>query len=153
LIVAVPEADASVRQIRLEHDSSAAHGVPAHVTLLFPFADGDAVDEQALLDLFAGYPAFDFTLDRVERWDDGIVWLHPEPSQPFEELTAAICQRWPDYPPYEGTVRTIVPHVTVSERPIELELDLPIRSRAAAVSLIEEATDATWSTRRVFPLG
>jgi hypothetical protein len=153
LIVVVPEAEASVDQIRLRHVASAAQGVPAHITLLSPFADAEDLDEQALSDLFAGLPAFDFVLDRVEQWKDGIVWLHPEPSEPFEQLTEAIWQRWPDCPPYEGTVETIIPHLTLSERPIQVELDLPIRSRADTVSLIEQSSDGTWSTSRLFPLG
>jgi 2'-5' RNA ligase len=152
LIVVVPEADAYVRDIRLQHDSSAVLGVPAHITLLYPFAGSDEVDEQALGELLAGHTAFEFVLDRIERWNDGIVWLHPEPSQPFAELTAAIWRRWPDYPPYAGTIERVIPHLTVSERPIQLELDLPIRSRADTVSLIEQASDGTWSTRRLFPL-
>jgi 2'-5' RNA ligase superfamily len=152
LIVVVPEAEASVRKIRLQHVASAAQGVPAHITLLSPFADAHDVDEQTLSDLFAAVPAFDFVLDRIEQWEGGIVWLLPEPSQPFEELTVAICQRWPDYPPYEGTVKTVIPHLTLSERPIQVKLDLPIRSRADTVSLIEQGTDGIWSTRRRFRL-
>jgi 2'-5' RNA ligase len=152
LVVVVPEADAPVRNIRLRHDSSAARGVPAHITLLFPFAPSTEIDEEALAHLFAGHSVFDFNLDRVEYWDDGIVWLHPEPSEPFENLTTAIWERWPDWPPYEGAHKKIVPHLTVSEEPIHVELELPIHSRADAVSLIEEAPDGTWSTRRVFPL-
>jgi 2'-5' RNA ligase superfamily len=152
LIVVVPEAEASVRKIRLQHVASAAQGVPAHITLLSPFADANDVDEQSLSDLFAAVPAFDFVLDRIEQWDSGIVWLHPEPSQPFKELTVAICQRWPEYPPYEGTVKTVIPHLTLSERPIQVKLDLPIRARADTVALIEQGTDGTWSTRRRFRL-
>jgi 2'-5' RNA ligase len=152
LIVVVPEAERMVRELRLQYDPSAAHGVRAHITLLFPFVDGHDVDEHALAELFAGHDAFGFTLDRVERWDDGIVWLHPEPSQPFAELTAAIWRRWPDHPPYAGTTETVIPHLTVGHRPVEIELDLPIRSRADAVSLIEEDAGGTWSTRRSFPL-
>src|SRR5438067_1314721 len=101
LIVEVPETEAAVGELRLRYDSSAALGVPAHITILFPFADGDEVDETALAELFARFPAFDFRLDRVERFDDGIVWLHPEPSRPFLDLTAAVAQRWPAHPPYE----------------------------------------------------
>jgi hypothetical protein len=43
LIVAVPEAEAIVREIRLRHVSSAAHGVAAHITVLSPFEDGDDI--------------------------------------------------------------------------------------------------------------
>src|SRR3954451_4826007 len=98
LIVEVPEAEPQVGDLRLQHDSSAALGVPAHVTILFPFAEVEDVEEDALAELFAKFPAFDFELDRVERFDDGLVWLHPEPSLRFSDLTAAVWQRWPDHP-------------------------------------------------------
>ena len=75
----MPEAEPAVGAIRLARDSSAARGVPAHITILFPFLPPDQVDEAALRDLFARFPAFDFTLDRVERFEDGLVWLHPDP--------------------------------------------------------------------------
>jgi hypothetical protein len=152
LIVAVPEAEAAVAGIRLQHVATAARGVPAHVTVLAPFADGNEINEEALAQLFAMFPAFDFVLDRIECWDDGIVWLHPEPSQPFEDLTAAVWQRWPDYPPYEGTIDVVVPHLTVSEAPIDVQLNLPIASRARNVTLIEEKPDQRWVTRQSFAL-
>ena len=152
LIVAVPEAEAAVADIRLQHVASAAHGVPAHVTVLSPFVDGNEIDEGALAQLFGMFPAFAFVLDRIARWDDGSVWLHPEPSQPFADLTAAVWQRWPDYPPYEGTVDLVIPHLTVSETPIEVQLNLPIASHARNVALIEEKPDRRWVTRQAFPL-
>jgi hypothetical protein len=152
LIVVVPEADEVVGELRMRHDWSAARGVPAHVTVLFPFVDSDDVDEHSLAEVLAAHPSFDFVLDRVERWDAGIVWLHPEPSRPFEELTAAVRRRWPDHPPYEGTVDVVIPHLTVSETPIEIDVELPIRSRASAVTLIEETPEGNWVTRQAFPL-
>jgi hypothetical protein len=152
LIVAIPEAEAAVGALRLAHDSSAAQGVPAHVTILFPFADGAHVDEPAIAELVASFPAFDFELDRVERFENGLVWLHPEPSEPFADLTAAVWRRWPDHPPYEGAHDAVIPHVTVSEAAIEVDIPLPIRASARAVTLIEEAADGRWAVRRVFPL-
>jgi hypothetical protein len=80
LIIAIPEAEPAVGDLRLAHDSSAALGVPAHVTILSPFADGADVDEAAIAEVVASFPAFDFELDRVERFENGLVWLHPEPS-------------------------------------------------------------------------
>ena len=148
----VPEAEPQVGELRLQHDWSAARGVPAHVTILFPFADGDDVDEDALADLFAKFPAFDFELDRVERFDSGLVWLHPSPSAQFADLTAAVWQRWPDHPPYEGVHDEPIPHLTVSETPIDVSFQLPIASRAHEVTLIEEAPDGRWAARRRFPL-
>jgi 2'-5' RNA ligase superfamily protein len=152
LIVAVPEAEPVVGALRLEHDGSAARGVPAHITILFPFAPPESVDEQALAELFERFHPFEFVLDSVERFDDGHVWLHPSPAAPFEDLTAAVWQRWPDHPPYEGAYDEPIPHLTVSETPIEVQVTLPIACHASAVTLIEESeADGRWSTRRVFP--
>jgi len=153
LIVEVPEAEPTVGELRLQHDSSAAAGVPAHITVLYPFVDGEDVDEDALAGLFSRFRAFDFVLDRVERWQEGIVWLHPEPSFPFVDLTAAVAQHWPDHPPYEGMFDEPIPHLTVSETPIDFQPRLPIAARARAVTLIErDESSGRWSTRRRFPL-
>jgi len=153
LIVPVPEAEPAVGAIRLAHDGSAALGVPAHVTILFPFAPPDEVDEAALAALFARFRAFDFALDRVERFEDGLVWLAPRPSLPFADLTAAVWQRWPGYPPYEGVHDEVVPHLTVSEQPLDVQIVLPIPCRAREVALIEEQeADGRWVARRHFAL-
>jgi hypothetical protein len=154
LIVTVPESEPAVGTLRLEHDSSAALGVPAHITILVPFAPPEEIDEGALAELFARFHPFEYLLDSVQRFDDGHVWLHPQPSAPFADLTAAVAQRWPDHPPYEGAFDEPIPHLTVSETPIELQVALPIACRAHEVTLIEEAeADGRWSVRRVFPLG
>jgi len=128
--------------------------VPAHVTVLFPFLDADDVDERALHELFARFVPFAFELDRVEQFADGqIVWLHPEPSAPFAELTRAVWERWPDHPPYEGVHDEVIPHLTVSEEPAAVDIPLPIASRATEVTLIEEVVPGRWQARSRFPLG
>jgi hypothetical protein len=152
LIVAIPEAEPAVGTLRLAHDSSAALGVPAHVTILFPFVDGARLDEPVIAEVVASFPPFDFELDRIERFENGIVWLHPEPSAPFAALTAAVWRRWPDHPPYGGAHDVVIPHLTVSEDAIEVEITLPIKATARAVTLIEEAPDGRWAVRRRFAL-
>jgi hypothetical protein len=154
LIVAVPEAEIAVGRLRLAHDASAALGVPAHVTILFPFAPPEEVDAAALRELFAAHPAFDFVLDRVERFPEGAVWLHPEPSEPFVALINAVWSRWPEFPPYEGLHDEPIPHLTVSDEPLELDVRLPIGARAAHVTLIQqEEQGGRWSRRAAYPLG
>lgn len=150
----MPEAEPAVGAIRLAHDWSAARGVPAHVTILFPFLPPPEVDEGALRDLFTRFAAFDFQLDRVERFEDGHVWLRPAPAWRFADLTAAVWQRWPDCPPYEGAFDEVIPHLTVSDTPLDLDVALPIACRAHEVLLIEEdESSGLWSTRARFPLG
>jgi len=47
-----------------------------------------------------------------------------------------------------------IPHLTVSETPIDVQVDLPIASRAREVTLIEEdESTGRWTKRRSFPLG
>ena len=153
LIVPVPEAEPQVGELRLAHDSSAASGVPAHVTILFPFLDTAELDEVAVADLISEFPAFDFELDRVERFPDGVTWLRPTPSRPFVDLTAAVWQRWPERPPYEGAFDEPIPHLTISETPIDVELQLPIAARAREVTLIEaDEVSGRWTTRLHLPL-
>ena len=148
----MPEAEAAVAELRLQHDSSAALGVPAHLTILFPFVDAAEVDEDAIAEVVAAHEAFDFELASVETFDDGHVYLAPTRPERFVALTDAVWRRWPDHPPYEGAFETVVPHLTVSDRPIECAVELPIRARADAVTLIEEQADGRWLSRRRFAL-
>lgn len=152
LIVVVPEAEPAVAALRLAHDWSAAHGVPAHITILFPFAEPADVDETVIAEVASSFSAFAFALDQVEQFDDGLVWLRPRPAEPFVALIEAVSRRFPDYPPYEGAHDVIVPHLTVSYEPVELEIELPIHATAHELTLIEEAADGRWFVRRVFPL-
>ncbi len=145
LIVVVPEAQDVVA------DGFAEPGVPAHVTILYPFAGGADVDETAIAEVARASPSFDFELDRFEQFDEGLAWLRAEPAESFVALTNAIWNRFPAYPPYEGRPDVPIPHLRASRAPIALEIALPIRGTARELTLIQE-TDGRWSVRRVFPL-
>lgn len=149
----MPEAEPAVGEIRLAHDPSAARGAPAHITVLFPFLPPEQIDEAAVRELCSRFQAFDFVLDRVERFEEGGVWLHPEPSWRFADLTAAVWQRWPECPPYDGAFDEVIPHLTVSVTPFDLQVTLPIAARAREIVLLEEREpDGTWLTRSRFEL-
>ncbi len=51
LMVLVPEAETLVKPFRDRYDPSAAAGVPAHITLLYPFKHPNEVDQTVLDDL------------------------------------------------------------------------------------------------------
>ena len=117
LVVAVPEAEALVRPVRARHDPSAADGMPAHVTVLYPFMDTTVIDQQTgdlLQALFAAHPPFGCRLTHIGSFTDTAVYLAPEPAAPFVALTEAVAARFPDYPPYRGIHASIVPHLTVA---------------------------------------
>ena len=65
LVVLVPEAESLVQAFRDRYDPSAAAGVPAHITLLYPFRPPGEIDRAMLDDLrgwFQGFASFRFSL-------------------------------------------------------------------------------------------
>jgi 2'-5' RNA ligase len=161
LIVAVPEAEPLVGEWRLRYDN-ARLGIPAHVTLLFPFVPAEKLDEALfgeLRALFAAEPAFEFQLPRVARFPE-IAWLAPVPDEPFRRLTKLIFSRYPGYPPYEGIHDEVIPHLTVGEGDatfqdeVEAALSphLPVKADVRDVVLLEEDESGYWRTRQRFPL-
>jgi hypothetical protein len=107
LVLLVPEAEALVKPFRDRHDPAAAIGMPAHITLLYPFRQPDEVDGPVLDGLhqcFAGFAPFRFALTAIRRFESpiAVLYLAPEPTEPFCELTLAIWQRFPETPPYGG---------------------------------------------------
>jgi 2'-5' RNA ligase superfamily len=147
LLVPVPDAEHAVAEIRLRHDPAAALGVPAHVTILFPFAPFDQLDLDALAALFARHPAFDFELASVERFEPPVTYLAPVPAAPFLALTDDVCALWPAYPPFEGVFPTVVPHLTIAHGDVAFGGPLPIACRARDVALFEEDEAGRWHER------
>src|SRR5260370_27446705 len=127
LMVLVPEAERLVKPFRDRYDPSAAAGVPAHITLLYPFKHPDEVDQPVLEDLnqcFDGCAPFRFSLAPIRRFPDAVLYLAPEPDEPFRKLTLAIWDRYPETPPYGGKWPDIVPHLSVAWVKDEQLLDL-----------------------------
>ena len=90
LIVPVLEAEAAIQPSPAEYVPVWADGMPAHVTLLFPFPCMDQLDAAGLADLtalFAAAPAIRATFSEVGQFPD-VVYLAPEPRDWFVVLTA-----------------------------------------------------------------
>jgi hypothetical protein len=160
-VVPVPAVD----RIIAEHVATGRRGtapvLPAHVTVLSPFLEEGWCDDgtdRALRELFAGVAPFVFRLARIERFPD-VVYLAPEPVEPFRALTRAVHHRWPDYPPYNGVYDDVIPHVTVAATPpppgfeAALERVLPIEVRASEVLLVVARDEHRWEPLRRYPLG
>jgi 2'-5' RNA ligase len=162
LLVPVPEAEPYVQRHRFRYDSVALRGVPAHITVLFPFVPPDAMTEataDAVRDVFARFSSFPFRLTRLERFPDGACYLAPDPAEPFRRLTMAIAERFPAYPPYAGAHADVIPHLTVAQTDdgpfddlAELEHRLPIPCVAREAWLMVEDGEHRWSTRSRFQL-
>ncbi len=161
LIIPVAAVEPVVAGLRERFDPSAARGMPAHITVLYPFlppgdVDGAVLDE--LRRLFAGVAPVPFGLTATGRFP-GVLYLAPHPEEPFARFTAAVATRWPETPPYGGAHEEIVPHLTVahSDDPelldrldSELASQLPLTAVAAEVWLLEYR-DAVWRRRARLP--
>lgn len=163
VVIEVPEAAPAVDDWRRRYTFDAPLGVPAHVTLLYPFVPPERLDDQveAKLGAVVGEAEpFDFVLRRTARFPE-LLYLVPEPSEPFLRLTEAIAAAWPEHPPYEGVHETVIPHLTVAsaENPVldeiaaALEPALPIKGYATEALLLEEGEDGLWREHSRLPFG
>src|SRR4051794_30448246 len=96
IVVPVPEAEPIVQTWRTRYDPVAPLGVPAHITLLYPFLAADDVDADGLTfltELFGRTESVPVSLTHVGRFPD-VVYLAPEPPAWFVALTEALSDRF-----------------------------------------------------------
>jgi 2'-5' RNA ligase len=172
LLLAVPAAEAAVGPHRARLDSSALDGVPAHITVLYPFLPPAEIGPDALARLsrlFAGVPRFAFTLDRVRWFGASVVWLGPSDESPFRALTELAAEAYPGCSPYGGIYEDVVPHLTIGHVGGLAELRAAAESVRPLLPIAAEATEVTlmagtepgrspgspgdWHTVASFPLG
>jgi 2'-5' RNA ligase len=167
LVVLVPEAEDLVKPFRDRYDPSARNGCPAHVTVLYPFKPPDEIGKPDLNNLsrcFARFEPFHFALSTIRRFP-GVLYLAPSPAESFRKLTLTIWHCYPETPPYGGTHRDIVPHLSIAaqladERHLDRisaelkrasERKLPISAVASEVALLD-TTSGRWQVRATFKL-
>jgi 2'-5' RNA ligase len=117
VVVPVPAADPIVAAWRAQFDSSAAEGMPAHITALCPFlAPGRLTDSvmARLLGVCAELPAQEIAFRRTGRFP-GVLYLEPEPADSLRRLTTAIAEEWPETHPYGGAFDDVIPHLTIAQ--------------------------------------
>lgn len=162
LVLLVPEAESIVGEWRARFDSSAEEGMPAHITVLYPFVPAREIDGRCLEDLgrmcdrhepihieFRAMGAF-----------PGVVWIDPA-SEACRRLLEDARATWPDRAPYGKANLAVVPHLTVTDGAGDADAErarasvlqhLPLRARVAFLSLM--AFDgSTWVVEQRFALG
>ncbi|MDX8450339.1 2'-5' RNA ligase family protein [Mesorhizobium captivum] len=168
LVILVPQSEPVVRSFRDRYDPSAAEGVPAHITLLYPFKSPHVIDDATLGKLrkcFLGIGPIQFSLSAIQRLPPQVLYLAPQPDEPFRQLTLAIWNLFPQTPPYGGKWPDIVPHLTVGQLANEQQFtavaeefakasreNLPIDAIATEVALMDNRS-GLWKVRATFGLG
>jgi hypothetical protein len=167
VVVPVPETEPTVGRHRARLDGAAAAGVPAHVTILYPFVPPDAITEETVAGLVravGSIAAFDCTFRRTAWFEDRVLYLAPEPDGPFRALTDAVTTAFPGYLPYGGAFSGVVPHLTVGDLPegitdalraaeAEVRLALPLSARIGQAWLMTGGTaPGSWRQVAALPL-
>ena len=167
ILLCVPEAEPLVHEWRLKGDPSASHGVPAHVTLLYPFLPVAQVDEGVCEELrwfFGGIDSFRVRFSRVGRFEhEGVVFLQPD-SDDLVQMARSLARRWPECPPYSGSIaiEDLLPHLTIvqtDDRRLRqsaanaVSPGLPLTVTASAASLWAKDAAGEWSVHATFPFG
>ena len=165
LIVEVPEAEPVVARHRERLDANARLGVPAHITVLFPFMPPETIRRSVLAELerlFAAVHQFHFELDHTDWFGDDVLWLAPHDPEPFRVLTNRVDQTFPAFPPFEGQFDDVVPHLTVGHgHPVNelriaeesVQRHLPIEAHATAVTLMtQQSGRGQWTKTATFTL-
>jgi len=173
VLVPVTAAERVVSPHRSRLDGAAALGVPAHVTVLFPFVPPPLITPgvvDALATAVATVSAFGCEFNGTSWFGEDVLYLAPRPDEPFRALTRAVCAAFPGYLPYGGAFADTIPHLTIGERPAGgsrpadgiadlraaeaavLPL-LPVRSRVDRVWLMAgSAVPGSWHTLAELPL-
>jgi hypothetical protein len=148
-------------------DDSFPPGMPAHVTLLYPWRTPvTTADLDAAAAVVAGFGPCSFTLGSAAVFPDPLVYLPVEPDTGVRALMHALAAAFPDTPPYGGTIPDPTPHVTVRRcadhddakrwigRIDEILAPLrPLEVRVDVVTVHARGDDGRWRPEAQFPLG
>jgi 2'-5' RNA ligase superfamily protein len=142
-------------------------GCPAHVTVVYPFLPPDRITEavvDGLREVLTRVDAFECVFSQVAWFGQEVVWLDPDPAEPFRALTESVWRRFPECPPYGGAHPEVIPHLTVGSTrlgdlsalrraALDVQAKLPVRGEIDQVRLIAGNADTgSWRTVVEFPL-
>ncbi len=165
LVAIIPEAEDLVSSFRDQYDPSAAAGVPAHVTITYPFKRPTELTAEViekLRQLLAGIPSFDLRFARTGKFPT-VLYLQPEPAEPLNRLTTLVTECFPETPPYGGAFPDLVPHLTIAHADgpqlavIHEDFDqhargrLPIQTTVREIVLMDNP-GGRWQVRERFAL-
>lgn len=166
VLVRVQEAETLLRPLRERYEPAYRLGMPAHVTLMYPFPlqEGDAgAAFGRLAEALSVVPPFEFRLQESGRFER-VVYLCADPAEPFRALTRSIMRSFPALQPYAGRYGSPEPHLSVARGEPHLLDDAeaalrrliasqgPIRSCCHQAEVLGYRS-GRWHAERVLPVG
>jgi hypothetical protein len=140
--------------------------IPLSITLLYPFAPRDELDEDTLETLrqfFRSRRPLSFDIARVAQWPEGsrAVYGVPEPEEQLRSTMRALWELFPEYPPYGGADDP-PPHAsltltgdddTLARVEARLQRLFPAHFEVHEAVLMEEAEPDVFRVRERFSFG
>jgi 2'-5' RNA ligase len=160
-LVIVARLPPELEALRRRSIADAALGMPAHITLLYPFAEPAAIDDSLLEEvavIVRRHPAMTLRLQDGRRWPDTL-YASVQPDEPLQALQGELAAAFPSLPLYGGGI-DFVPHVSIVEGDAARTADalddpawtgLPCAFRTRAVALVR-VRGGRWTSDRTFPL-
>ena len=149
---------AGLERLRRRSVPNAAEGVPAHLTLLYPFVAPERLTRSVRSAIEAVVPRhapFPYALAGKAIWPD-TVYVAVDPVAPFLALQEDLARAFPDFPIYgEDATFEFVPHVTIAEGSAiddgavlgaRAWASLPRPALASSLEVIARAGAAPWRT-------
>ena len=135
LLLRCPAAEPAVGAWRARLDLAAGVGVPAHVTVTYPFRPVAALadaDHGRLERLFAATPSFTLVGERTAWFDDEVLYVELTGAERVSALTEAVARRVPRAPSLRRGVRRGGPPPDGRRRPRRVRAARRRRCRARA---------------------
>ncbi len=162
LVIPVPAADALLASVGARYPGTVRDGVPAHVSLLYPFVVAAELDDRITA------VCNELVIDQVPIPVDfgecyrrgGFVALRPDPSDGLMELMSKARRRWPAVVPYGGVYGDVEPHLTVAMRCSEqtaMRIEQEVTAELPICAELREAWllvfEGQWTLRGRFEFG
>ena len=168
ILIPVPDAEFAVRSLREQYDPVCLRGIPAHITVLYPFYAPHLITPDmihVLEEMFAAVEPFAFDLAFIRTFPNA-VYLEPAPREPFIRLTQAVYTAFPDRPPCSGKFPDVNPHLTIAQvgedqdrAQIQAEIEesvadlLPIHAQATKAVLSAQDERGHWTVKKSMNFG
>lgn len=162
LVLVVEDAESVVGRWRASGDPSASQGMPAHVTVLYPFLPRERIDSETLaaVEVIASRRTpIVMTFASFGEFPD-VLWIDPASGE-CRRLVEAVGARWPRLTPYGVPGLEVIPHLTVldgaghgtiCEAREEIGGRLPFSTVVSALTLMA-FRDNRWRVERTFEFG
>ncbi|MBP9731977.1 MAG: 2'-5' RNA ligase family protein [Candidatus Magasanikbacteria bacterium] len=138
---------------------TATHGVPPHITLLWPWISPPIgySEIEILKNAVKNSKAFSITFDKIEYFQNGTIFLSCKDAKMIQNIMKKIFTAFPECKPYNGEFQNPTPHLTIAKVPDQtvfseiyneictvLKPNLPLTCSIDEITIMKELKTKNW---------